>query len=471
MKQKLIKIIKFLYSNPLILSQTILLFSFIFSRLPFFIWLPIPEFYNDTCEYCYSALQMQNGYLPDIAFLPPGYPVFLYLINLFSDKVITIVLIQNLLTLASSLFLVYVVAKYYKKISIAVSIAISIFIMDTVSIYHDSNILTESIYTSSLIFWVAMFIFAFNSKNKFVWLVFSVSFFFPAFIRSNGIYTYFFMAIGLIFLFVNKFKKKHYFYLLLPLFLINLAWASYNYYKSDMFMFGNPGRYKTTIIKTLNNIQPFTNQKQPHDRIRTFTMYWLQIAVRNNNFYFKEIPRRFEELYVFKKRRSNRKHKSIFGNFIVNKEVQEYMFKEYNSTILDKKLIENVIKADVYNYLNQRDKPGKKYYNIWLFMYYNYYLFHNLFFRSFIWIFLFLYIFAKTGIKLIKSKFKDKQAFIINTLTLVHLLSIIIITLMHGRYIDRYEKVSSFLYYIVPALYLYSSLIFDKIKNQIKYKK
>ncbi len=35
--------------------------------------------------------------------------------------------------------------------------------------------------------------------------------------------------------------------------------------------------------------------------------------------------------------------------------------------------------------------------------------------------------------------------------------------MLHGRYIDRYEKVSSFLYYVVPALYLYSSPIFNRI--------
>ncbi len=136
----------FIKKNSLWISLFIFITSFIIVRLPFFLFMPLVSFEIDIYDYWYFVEIMNSGQLPKFDVIPGGFPIFLYLIGLISNKAITVAIIQNLITLFSSLFLIIAINRFYKEIGIFAAIAIIIFVNGRWNIQFDNSYNPESIH-------------------------------------------------------------------------------------------------------------------------------------------------------------------------------------------------------------------------------------------------------------------------------------------------------------------------------------
>ena len=85
----------------------IIVMAFIFSRLPYFIWFPLPHISHDTFVYFNQIRNILSGAPPDFSFLPQGFPVLgAVLIKIFSAN-FSIIVFQNIFLLFVSIVLVW----------------------------------------------------------------------------------------------------------------------------------------------------------------------------------------------------------------------------------------------------------------------------------------------------------------------------------------------------------------------------
>lgn len=71
---------------------------FIFSRIGYFLIYPIPKITRDIFSYYEPAINIINNQLPLFNIRTPGYPIFLYISQVFVDKLQFVVLLQCIVT-------------------------------------------------------------------------------------------------------------------------------------------------------------------------------------------------------------------------------------------------------------------------------------------------------------------------------------------------------------------------------------
>ena len=249
-------------NSKLYIAFAIILFAFLFSRLPYFLWMPIPCFEPDTFDYYAIVRDLIQGSFKGFGILPPGYILFLFLMELLFKKTIYILIIQNLISLTACLFLIAVISKYYKKVVIPAAIAMVIYMMDSYTLWYDFTFLTESLYRNSLIIISGFVVLLLNTNKGKYWIIFSVLLLFPPLIRPNGLYIYFLLLLFMIYMFMNKYAFKYYLYLLIPFLILNIAWSEYNYKTEGKFLPGNPKRIKSIINEAVSLPNASTNNNQ-----------------------------------------------------------------------------------------------------------------------------------------------------------------------------------------------------------------
>jgi len=462
------KIFEFISKNTLVISFAIIIVAFLFSRLPFFLWFTLPHYSFDSVTYFSEASRYLNGNLPDSGFLPIGYPIFLTITSAISIE--SVLIIQNILLLIVILYFVKVTNNFYKSVTLFLSLAFCVVILSSKTISYDVGFHTESLYRISIILVTALFINALNSKKIIHWIIFSTSMVLPVLFRSNGIFIYFLLFTLIIYFILNKFQAKYYLAFFIPIIFLNLVWSTYNYKIDGYFLPGNPIRYiyvadyssnrSDTLVKTENN--NFLIKKA-----KLITRQFIEIAVRENNFYYYNIPIYYNQLYIEKDRTLGYNvTKNDWWEVNFDNSLKKLIFREYIDTIPSKELTKNISYCNVEGTID--GIPVKqKYSQPWLFLYHNYHLFHNVFFRNIIWLLLLFYIFSKTSLTLLKTRFKDKGAFIVFCIALIQIFSALFAA-THSRFVSRYIEVTSFVYYILPVFFLYYSNTFRNFYNKIK---
>lgn len=343
MHEGLVKIRRIIFKHSLFISFSIVIVSFLFSRLPFFLWAPIPEFFPDTFDYFYYIERLKEGILPSFEYLPQGFGFFVHIVGLISNKIIAVIYAQNIIILLSSLYFIKVINKHYSNLSILCSIGLSIYLMDSYVIRLDTGLITESIYTSSMILICGLFINAVNSKNKIKWLLFSASLILPAIIRSNGLYIYFLPFWLIFYMVINKYSFKFYLYLLLPFISLNLIWMIYNRIVDNNFHIPYSARidkvYKSEISIEENNKINFLNKTTPitykQHKFNLFINYLFNIRHTKPQFYYTFINDRYRNLYI-----NDQPHDMSFRMFNGTKFLPQYLrlftYREYYKIDNDK---------------------------------------------------------------------------------------------------------------------------------------
>jgi len=437
--------------RKLYIAIAILIVTFLFSRLPFFIWMPLPGIEFDTFTYYLMVEKMQNGNFYGFNMLPPGFIIFLFITGILCNTLISIIIIQNIISFLMCILLITVIYKFYNKILLFVTVILSIYMMDSYILREDFTILTESLYRNSLIFIVVLFIWALNTKNKFVWITLSISLIFPPSFRCNGMYIYFIIVLLIIFMIVNQYEKKYYFFLIIPFFALNLIWSTFNYKSEGYFLPGNPV-YIPVLSKAI--MPPADNLKNiRHDRpsylagkFNLFFYLTTYAAERKPSFYYTHIKDVYNSYFI----KNIPKDTSLI--------CYEWNDSIYYAAVPVSMSLRKLVFKDYYNIeKNERYKKNIIYFNpsyisnIWLYSYHLFYKFYCIFFNNLIWLFAYFSLLIYSVIRLIKDKLRNKEAFIFFTVAMIHFLSLLLLTFVTG-YQARYIQVSEFIIYLTVVL-------------------
>lgn len=193
-------------------SYFIFLCFFLITRLPFFLYTPIPLLSPDYPHYYAIADQIHKGFLPLFAIRTPGYPLFLALVFLFFKTNLAVIVVQNILTLLSGLFFIYVIHKIYghtlKMLPILVSVGMGAFIALPIHLYMDTALATESIYISTIIVFFGFLLLALTRPTRGYWVLTGISMALIILIRPSGLFLVVLFAAILVFTLLNGYKKN-----------------------------------------------------------------------------------------------------------------------------------------------------------------------------------------------------------------------------------------------------------------------
>lgn len=439
--------------KALYISYIIIGLAFFLSRLPFFL-VPVPNQYYDSLGYFYTAFLFKTGNLSGLGDLPIdipfGYPIFLYLTDLVNLSNTGIIATQNIIKVIVVLFLIKSVNKYYGKISILVAIAFFFIINDSFSLMLDYMFGTESLYSSSLILTTALLLHVFNSKNKWYFLLFSISLIIPPLIRSNGIYIYFLIFIVLVFFIYFKYAKKYYAYLFLPIIMLNICWALFNYKIGLPALPGNVKRLNFVTERAVEQNNPFGFNGNFLRSKFLFLMAYLNMNQHSKCMDYNFIGNHFidydffyskaDTLYAFK------------HDFALSDEERSFALKEFYKK-------SNVIEMTKPHFdIEEKSGDVSSIYEKFTISPKGYFAFSKIvsmylatpLYKMDIWKLLFLVMLAIASYNII-FRAPDKNDFLILSIILMHLLSLIIISVFHGRVREHYEVVSRFTIYLTIA--------------------
>jgi len=180
---------------------------FFFSRLPFFLYYPLPIEYPDTATYLWQLEKIEHGVLPTFELRTPGYPLFWWLCRIISHKILFVIYAQNAITLFSAILTLLLLAWYSPRFLVPVAFALSVFISSPTHLAADMFLLTESIFVNSMVlFSISLYMVLLTRKTIFA-LMTSLSAAAAIYIRPNAAFLIPILALTALFLF-NKCGRR-----------------------------------------------------------------------------------------------------------------------------------------------------------------------------------------------------------------------------------------------------------------------
>jgi hypothetical protein len=429
----------------------------------------------DVFDYSYFVQKLNDGTLPKFDVVPGGYPVFCYLVGLISNKTITIIIIQNVLSFSSVIFLLYAINRFYPKLAIPAAVIMAIFLCESFTIRYDNSLNPESIYVSSIITVIGLFIYAIEAKNKSSIILFSSSLILPALIRPNGIFIYFLLLFVLSFFLKTKPKSGLFKLLLIPFITLNLLWATYNYSTAGIFMIGYPTRvlnifdnnpkrlYQLIEEDTLASFKPATVKKPTspsHNIILSFYKNLNVYSTKKSPYYYSFLSEKYHDMYISEKVFKN--YTAFDGALPVSEKFKKATLQEYYRSIpyqLNSRCF------SFYSPMNESVTAGMNFSEVrlkscndWLFINFIIHLLYEKIYYSYLWLVVFISTFCLSLVVCVKKGCFNNLAFISLSLFFIHFVSLIVITLFHGysqQSAIRYEYTTSYLVLLAPMFSMY----------------
>lgn len=210
--------------------------AFLISRAHFF-YCPVVGISNDTGVYVYWFDEfLSKGELPPVNYIPIGYPLIIKILTTLKDSLYTIVYFQFFITFITFASLLAVVWRFYNKaIYFLTLFLVIVYVQVPNSVFYDINILSESLYNSSLVLLMAALIWFVNNPHKTSALFLSFVLAIPALFRPVGVFAI--VIFLLIFLYLIIKKRSLVLPFTFPLFLVFLVISIYSEAVSDNFFF------------------------------------------------------------------------------------------------------------------------------------------------------------------------------------------------------------------------------------------
>ncbi|MDZ4845791.1 MAG: hypothetical protein SH857_09605 [Chitinophagales bacterium] len=514
-------VLKYITKYSLSISFIAIAGCFFVSRFPFFAYFPFPGGFStsDTLDYFKVALEIQEGKVPFFDVRTPGYPLFLFVIELFSNKVMSIILVQNIITLLTACFFTYAVHSSYKKLTYAATAVVIFYFMMNHSIEEDSTLLTNSLYTNLLILFVGGLIVCLN-KNRY-WVLLSVCFGAIIYVRPSGLFLVPIVILILIFLFRSGEYKYAWLKLLIPGGVMLFSLSVYNLFtigkfsvspwggmnvigvvvtfvsndpsysecenkaidymranvseedKRNLEMSSDMGIHHEIYFINYYNIIPFYKnlvkfcgysgyvealpsiKKISFDSIKKNPAKYLKFVTTNlyyyivhgnldehQLFYYSEPARRYETIFSHNYPKPDRLW--IYALDSVPLQLIKYTYKEFYDAHDDLSFKER--------YQALINNPLFKLYDIYTLK------INRVFLRNWFWPLSLIALFFISGIKLLISGLKDKEALLIFVICNVNICSAIVVSLVEVSFY-HYTYMTEFTYYMAVAL---SPLLFTK---------
>tara|TARA_B110000483_G_scaffold237717_1_gene313002 strand:+ start:435 stop:1784 length:1350 start_codon:yes stop_codon:yes gene_type:complete len=429
------------------------LFS-IFIFLPFFIYTPLVQISMDTFDYSYLAKLIYDGKTPAIDInidLPVGYPLIIFIIKSFGLNFNALVILQLTFYVFCFMTLGYQLSKTQKFGGLIIALTFILFSLNSYTIRHVFKIYPESFYTSFLVLLVSGLFYYFRTKNKISLVVILLSIIGAVLLRSNGIYLYFIFAILLLERIYKKESLK--FYLVSCLGSLLLI-SSFNYGVKGVFAPFDKNRVLKVVSSISFNTSSVKNdslksevKKIKTDRKMMFYSYFNSFFKRHSSYYYSMQKSNYDRI-INNKTFSNMDQKFFDGKVSVkNKDdkLLSFMFQEAN----DYSFIEK-------NVFFQKGKS-----NVWL---YSIYVIQEIIYHLRINFLLYIFFWGSLVYQL-GLVFSTKKLKLLHIIYLIHLLSLVMLPFIHGRFVYRYLQVSEFIIYIGTIMFFIKLCSLKKFKK------
>jgi hypothetical protein len=270
----------------LLSSWAILLSAWIITRLPFFINFPVVGFNPDYESYFNVLSQIQSGRWPLFNTRTPGYPLFLFVVFTFFKSNFAVTIVQTFLSLASALFLVWTAYRLKPFLALPSALAMAGFISLGGHLENDFNLLTESLYTTCLVFMAGFLFLGVSQKRKSAWAACSFFLAYAIYTRPAGLFLVFIWLLIIIYMVITRHNKGALIAFSSPFILMLLGLSLYNKITGDFFglsAFGEQNlasatsfywredpRYSPALNETIREIQ----SNMSDDERRTLRDSW-----------------------------------------------------------------------------------------------------------------------------------------------------------------------------------------------------
>ena len=517
--------------KKLYLCCLFILIVFLFTRIPFYFYNPIINISNDTFSYFRIVNQINQNQFPTFDVRTPGYPLFLFIIGLFSDKIIAVILAQSIISLLSCIFIILIVYKVYKKLLIPVTIALAIEISSALHLNFETSALSECLFESTLLIFVGFLLLAINISKKRYWILSSCFAMIVIYIRPNGLILLPILFLVLFFLLKNKYGRNIIISFGIPILFFYLLLCTYNFYTLKKFTitpFGGANIIAAVLpyiepdeaypqymnqsidsikllmpLKDIEKIKRSTNINEVYDSYNNIygpylchfyntivdkryssipgdRQFSLMVDDLKKVSYgsIKKSPMMFSKIsfFMFIHYFTNDFWAYFYDDFLYERiDENSYDFNYYNSNkyknelrILNSGMLsQSTIKLTLKEFINYDKIKAKKVIdsnnNILRKTNHFYTKIHNLLFRNFIWKLMYVLIFIYSAFNSIKSRFKNKENFLMLCICLMPLFNGIMVSLVEPS-LYRYSYPFEFIYYLCVALI---PIVFFKPTNKV----
>jgi hypothetical protein len=227
---------------------------FVIGRMWFFLDFPIPIVQPDSASYMVVSDQIRAGELPRFGDRSPLYPIFLSLAFEISERIMSVVVAQSLLSLVAGLTLIYAFLRLFPIGGLLLSFALGAFFMDSEALGHDTAVLTESLYTSIMMVATALFILAMSVARPRQYVLFgsgSALYALVIFLKPGALYLVPIVTIFSLYLLFRGRSWRLFFSCLLPFVTLVVGLATYNKMTIDSFAVSTSDATEITFVTNM----------------------------------------------------------------------------------------------------------------------------------------------------------------------------------------------------------------------------
>ncbi|MFO7868555.1 MAG: hypothetical protein R6U95_04555 [Bacteroidales bacterium] len=247
------------------ISIICILASFIIPRIGIWKFFMFPLIYSDGLHYFNVVYQLNIGNIPSFDFIGAGYPLFIYLTRLLYDSANSIIIFQQLLSLASVSFLVYTF-RNKQAYFIAASLFACVYLMSDYVVKYEIAVFPDSIISNLLLLSSALFYQTLTSHKKRNVILLGLVAVFLISIRSSSVFMIVIILLSTLYL---MYQKKYLKAKILATSFIGglLILSSYNFFFSEGNKF-NFLTYERLEKKAYRDFMKIDNSSQEKSYIK-----------------------------------------------------------------------------------------------------------------------------------------------------------------------------------------------------------
>jgi len=236
---------------PFHILALILFGVFLVTHLPFFWYYPGVDLSQDSNGYLDLVNTMRAGKWPHFVFRTPGYPIFIWFVTALVDRWLAVIFLQVLLSFASALCMVYAVFRVRRALALPAALAMCGFLGSSQVLFYDISLLSDSLYTSTVILSAAFLILAFGRGRPAHFAAASLLMALAILVRPAGLYFVVIYGLVLGHMLWNRHGRKAALGFAAPFPAVLLAFCAYNYSTLGEFVispFGEANYAGATVL-------------------------------------------------------------------------------------------------------------------------------------------------------------------------------------------------------------------------------
>jgi hypothetical protein len=221
---------------PYAVLAALLVAVFLITRLQFYLSYPTVAINPDSTTYVSLVDAVNHGQWPQFIIRTPGYPLLIWLVTHLVDRWMAVIFAQSLLALLSSLVLVYAVYRLRRSLALPATLAMIGFFGSSHVLIFETSLITESLYTSCLVFTSALFLLAIGRRGAAFFTLTSLGMAYTILVRPSGMFFLVIYVLVLGFMLLNRFPLRSIIGFALPFPAILLSFCAYNYRTLGVFI-------------------------------------------------------------------------------------------------------------------------------------------------------------------------------------------------------------------------------------------